>query len=198
MADIIHGFDLDDEGWFIYDYELHNDGVPAHLNRAHWEHAGGVDGGGFIWADDRGWTIDTPESPHSILALFHYRHWRGLVPLDLRDAEVSLHLRGDSLDLKGGHCTFWVVTERTAKHSRWHLVATPLAVPEGRWSSLQTLVLANEEASWHHSWNHRSAVNPRLDEVLGSVNSFGIAFVGFESKVMGRVSLDELRIRTRR
>ena len=196
MANIIHSFDLDDEGWRSYDYELHHEGVPVHAMRVAWELAGGVDGGGYIWADDKSWTIDTPEQPHSILALFTYRRWRGLGSLDLRGAEVSVHLRGDGLDLLGGTCTFWVVTDKMGKHSRWHFVAKRLQIPDGRWSEAQRLVLENDESQWHHSWTHESARDPRLDDALGHVDSYGIAFVGFSEKVTGRLSLDELRIRT--
>ncbi len=195
MSETVHGFDLDEEAFRVYDYEKHRDGGLFNVVRPVWEYTGGVDDGGFIWADERHWTIDTPETPHSILALFTYRKWRGLGPLDLRDAEISLHARGDGLDLKGAQVFFWVVSEVPERHCRWHFTAHPIAVTDGAWGPVQTFVLRNDQSLWHHSWTSNTCSNPALGGVLAEAESFGLSFIGFSEKVTGRFAIDELRIR---
>ncbi len=81
---------------------------------------------GYVWADDSQWRIDTPESPNSILAFIIYRSWVNAPPLDLREAEVSVYLRGDHLDLKGAQCYFWALDQEIG--TRWHYVSQPLTV----------------------------------------------------------------------
>ena len=198
MPTIIYSFDLDDECWRVYDYEAHARVTPVHAVKPGWEYSGGVDDSGYIWADDRLWTIDTPEKPHSILALFYYRQWRGAGSLDLRDAEVSVHLRGDGLDLKGGQCFFWALAANPTKRARWHLTSRPLDVHDGHWGAPQSFTLTNDEALWHRSFIASDATNVTLDDVLGECCSYGFSFVGFAEKVTGRFALDELCIRTLR
>ena len=212
--EIVNIFDRDRESWQIYDY---NGGIAGGGNvffLASWEKTGGVENSGYIWADDSRWRIDTPEDPHSILAFILYQRWVALdaqepareteaprptgyvkgEELDLREAEVSVYLRGDGLDLKGAKCYFWVFDSQTG--SRWHYTAKPLKVSDGQWGERQTFVLKNDEALWHRSWSWRPQNPGSLDQVL-SGNSYGFAFVGFSEEVTGRFSMDEFRIRLR-
>jgi hypothetical protein len=200
------------EAWRAYDYS--GDGQAGGRNVFYavtWERTGGVGDSGYIWADDSRWRIDTPEQPHSILAILVYQRWKSPSPdgsftvprgigqgtrdglggpsLDLRDAEVALYLRGDHLDLKGAKVYFWVVSG----FNRWHFTARPLPVSEGRWGERVRFVLRNDPSLWHRSWTNE-ARPPDLDHVLGHVASYGLAFVGFSAEVTGRLALDELEI----
>ena len=73
-----------------------------------WEKDGGVGNSGYVWSDHTRWSADTPEIPLSILPLLFYRSWLNEDPIDLRNAEVSVYLRGDNLRLDGAECFFWV------------------------------------------------------------------------------------------
>ena len=64
----------------------------------------------------------------SILPLLYYRNWRDEDAIDLREADVSVYLRGDNLRLEGALCYFWVNSPGT----RWHLTSHPIAIPEVR------------------------------------------------------------------
>src|SRR5881628_2397204 len=107
---IVNTFDTrgKSEAWHSYDY---NGGVEAggdtYFPVTH-ETTGGAFNTGYIWTDDSRWRIDTPEQPNSILSLIFYRDWVGGPRLDLRNAQISLFLRGDGLDLKGAQAHFWV------------------------------------------------------------------------------------------
>ena len=70
---------------------------------------GGVKDSGYVWTDNTRWTADTPEKPLSILPLIFYRKWMNLDPIDLRNAEVSLYLRGDELKLWEAKASRWVM-----------------------------------------------------------------------------------------
>ena len=143
------GDEVDKQAWRIYDYAGDNSAETVERAKkaggrnvfypVSWEKSGGFHGSGYIWADDSRWRIDTPENPHSILALLIYQRWKtprgvgqgtldgkGGPVLDLRNAEVSLYLRGDNLDLKGAKLYFWVVSGFT----RWHFDGQPLAVSD--------------------------------------------------------------------
>ena len=67
-----------------------------------------------------------PNLRNSILAFIIYRSWVNGPPLDLREAEVSVYLRGDHLDLKGAQCYFWALDQEIG--TRWHYVSQPLKV----------------------------------------------------------------------
>src|SRR5437762_298387 len=119
-------FDDGAEGWQIYDYAASIAAGPGEnvFRPVTWETMGGVNKSGYIWADDSRWTIDTPEAPHSLLALILYRRWIGDGELDLRNAKVSVFLRGDQLDLEGANCFFWV----SKSGVRWHYASRPLEI----------------------------------------------------------------------
>jgi len=189
---VVDTFDANAEGWQVYDY---NGGISGGGNvfyPATWESSGGVGNSGYVWGDDSRWRIDTPEDPHSILSFIVYRRWIGGGTLDLRDARMSVSLRGDALDLKGGSVYFWVLGHGGGT-TRWHLTTSPLDVADGEWDSLQSVILANDESLWHRSWAWEN--NPAsLDQVLRSADSYGFSFVGFSEEVTGRFSMDQLSL----
>lgn len=189
---LVNDFNKDREGWQIYDYNGGKKGGGNVFFPATWEKSGGVGDSGYIWGDDSRWRIDTPENPHSILAFIIYRSWVGGKELDLRGAKLSVHLRGDKLDLKGAKCLFWAVNN--ANGTRWHYKSQPLAISEGKWGPKQTIVLKNEEKLWHRSWWRYPARPGSLDAVLGKCDSYGFSFVGFSEEVTGKFSMDELEI----
>ncbi len=162
----VNSFDTGRESWQIYDYNGGSGGQNVFF-LASWEKTGGLENSGYIWADDSRWRIDTPEDPHSILPLILYHRWVALdaeedgsnatprptgfrkkEAMDLRGAEVSVHLRGDGLDLKGAQCYFWVHSGGT----RWHYTGRPLKIHEGKWGPPERFVLVNDESQWHRSW----------------------------------------------
>lgn len=189
---IVNDFNKDREGWQIYDYNGGKQGGGNVFFPASWEKSGGVGDTGYVWGDDSRWRIDTPENPHSILAFIIYRDWVKGKALDLREARMSLHLRGDKLDLKGGKCLFWALNN--AKGTRWHYAKEPLKITEGKWGEKQTVVLSNDEKLWHRSWSRNPDKPASLDEVLGVCDSYGFSFIGFSEEVTGKFSMDELVI----
>lgn len=189
---LVNDFNKDREGWQVYDYNGGKKGGGNVFFPVTWEKAGGVDDTGYVWGDDSRWRIDTPENPHSILAFIIYRSWVKGKELDLRDAKLSVHLRGDKLDLKGGRCLFWALNN--ANGTRWHFKSQPLSISEGKWGPKQTIVLKNDEKLWHRSWSRNSTKPGPLDEVLGKCDSYGFSFVGFSEEVTGKFSMDELTI----
>jgi hypothetical protein len=187
---VVNAFDKNREGWQVYDY---NGGAGAENKffPASWERAGGFADSGYIWADDSRWRIDTPETPHSILALILYRSWVGSEALNLRDATLSVCLRGDELNLHGAQCYFWVLDQE--KGTRWHCKGQPLTIGVGRWEEPQRIVLTPDEKLWYRSWTRNVDNAASLKETLGSCDSYGFSFVGFEEEVTGRLSMDELK-----
>jgi len=186
-------FDKGPESWCSYDYHA---SVVTGRGRvfvlANWEREGGLNGAPYISCEETYWTPDLPEKPLSILPFMHYRSWIGEDPIDLRDLEVSVYLRGDGLKLNGGECYFWVVGPAT----RWHLNSRPIDISMGEWASdLTTLRLANDEASWHMSWSSRPGNPTSLDECLANCNSYGFSFVGFSAAVQGKLSMGAFEIR---
>src|SRR3954470_6339058 len=97
------------ESWCAYDYHasMVADGQNIFI-LATWAKTGGVNNGNYIWVDHRRWSADTPEKPLSILPLLTYRNWIDSDPVDLRECEVAVYLRGDNLRLDGAKCYFWV------------------------------------------------------------------------------------------
>ena len=181
------------EGWCSYDY--HASIVSGGSNifvLATWKKEGGVDDSGFIWVDHTRWSADTPEKPLSILPLIFYRSWIDKGPVDLRDAQVSVFLRGDDLELDGARCLFWV----HGTGGRWHLNSTPLDISKGKWPEKPlSFSLPNDEALWHHSWPRDPLRSKPLSEILGCALSYGFSFVGFSSEVGGRLSMGRFEIK---
>ena len=188
-----NSFDKGPEGWCSYDY--HASIVAGGRNifvLAGWRPQGGVNDSGYVYTDPAGWSADTPEKPLSILPLIFYRNWVNADPIDLRDAEVSVYLKGDDLQLDGAQCFFWV----HAPSTRWHCARQPLAISDGSWASEPSrLTLRNDEALWRRSWS-RDPRNPApLSAVLTHALSYGFSFVGFSKEVSGRLCMDEFEIR---
>lgn len=175
--------------WGSYEYI----GPEDAFHQVRFEEEGGPGGIPAIRADDSMWSIDTPESPHSILALLYYPFWV-LEPLyDLRDATVQFYLRGDGLDLKGGQCFFWVHTA-TLGSTRWHYTDCPLDICDGCWESPIRLELNPNQDYWHRSFVSDPAHGRDLSTTLKACASFGISFLGFSEKVTGSLSLSGFEI----
>jgi len=182
------------EGWCSYDY--HASMVSGKHNvfiMTTWSPTGGVDDGSYVWTDHTRWSADTPEQPLSILPMLHYRSWVDADPVDLRDAEMSVYLRGDDLVLDGAACHFWVHSGGT----RWHLNSTALEIGDGCWPTAPSRVqLTPDESRWHNSWSGDPQGPLSLSELLANAVSYGFSFVGFSSEVMGRLSMARFEIRT--
>ena len=180
------------ESWCSYDY--HASIVAGGCNifiLATWDSTGGPDSSGCIWTDHTRWSADTPERPLSILPLLFYRNWIDADPMDLRDAEVSVYLRGDGLRLDGAQCFFWV----HGSGGRWHYTSRPLAISDAAWARAPLHVrLENDEQLWHHSWPRDPRLSAPLDRILGQAHSYGFSFVGFSSEVSGRLCMGTFRI----
>jgi hypothetical protein len=189
---VSNGFSQGPEGWCSYDY--HASMVAGGTNvfiLATWAPSGGVGGSGYLWTDHRRWSADTPEKPLSILPLLCYRNWIGEGPIDLRDREVSVYLRGDGLELDGAQCYFWAHGYNT----RWHCTGQPLTVTDGCWADRPNRVaLRVDEREWHCSWSLDPRNPASLAQVLGQAQSYGLSFAGFSSEVTGRLSMDEFEI----
>ena len=193
---IAYRFESGAEHWQVYDYTGGKKGGVSVFYPATWERNGGVKDSGYIWADDSRWRIDTPEQPVSILAFFIRRSYAKQGAVDLRGAELSVHLRGDKLDLKGAKCLFWAFSDD--KGTRWHCKGKPLMVPEGKWGEKQTIVLVDDEKQWHRSWARDPKKPGPLAEVLATCDSYGLSFVGFSEEVTGRLAMDELVIKLKK
>jgi hypothetical protein len=190
----IDSFNANSENWFIYDY---NGGVTGGGNVFYpstWSNTGGVDDSGYVWGDDSQWRIDTPEAPNSILSFITYREWLGKEPLDLRDAQVSVYLRGDGLDLKGAKVYFWVVAND--RGARYHLDSHPLQVTDTGWGQPLSFDLPTNESLWHNSWQRNPGDPASLMDVLSAVDSYGFSFIGFPNgvEVIGKFAMDEMTI----
>lgn len=187
---------FDDGNAFWWSY-LYDDSFSGNIfYPTTWHTKGGAENSGFISTDHSRWAIDSPENPDSVLALLTYRNWTRSEPIDLRGATVSLQLRGDMLNLKGGAIYFWVLDNET--RMRWHYVAEPLTFVEGAWGPAVSITLTNNPDLWHNSWDSppQGAAPGNLNDVLASVDSYGISFVGFPTgdEPTGRLSLDNLSI----
>jgi hypothetical protein len=187
-----NSFERGPDGWCSYDYHA---SVVAGQNifiLTAWEPRGGISDSGYVWANETRWSADTPEKPLSILPLLLYRSWIGDGPVDLREAEVSVYLRGDELKLDGAECFFWV----HAAGTRWHFTSNPIEISHGCWASKPSgLTLKNDESLWHQSWAKDPDSAPSLDEVLRNAHSYGFSFVGFSSEVSGKLSMDEFALK---
>ncbi len=207
-------FENGPEGWYIYDY---NGGIASGGNSFYpvtWEKTGGVTNSGHIWADDSRWRIDTPESPQIIFPFILYRNLKLILPelkilyrdwgngdvpfkvttfgrgeLDLRNAKVSVYLRGDGLDLKGAKCFFWAFNG-----TRWVYTGHPLQIQQGSWGPKQTFTLTNEESLWQRTWSATPTSPANLDQALKGSFCHGFCFLGFSNEVTGTISMDQLEI----
>ena len=180
------------EGWCSYDYHasMVDQGTNVFILTT-CERKGGANDSGYVWSNNTRWSADTPERPLSILPLIFYRHWVNADPIDVRDAEMSVYLRGDQLNLDGGQCLFWVLAHGT----RWHMNSRPLTVAEGSWAGAPNrITLKNKEALWHMSWSGDPEKPAPLDTVLGRAHSYGFSFVGFTAEVTGRLSMADFMI----
>jgi len=186
-----NSFEKGPEGWCSYDYHA---SVVAGRNvfiLTTWEPIGGVDDAGYVWTTHHRWSADTPEVPLSILSLIHYRGWIDEGPINLRDAELSVYLRGDDLELDGAHCRFWVLSDNT----RWHLAGDPVDIVMGRWGDEPSRrALTADESRWHLSWSIDPANPKPLAATLESVDSYGFSFIGFSSEVHGKLSMAEFEL----
>jgi hypothetical protein len=187
-----NNFDKGPESWSSYDYHWSIVAKGANIFvLTTWERTGGVDGGGYVWADETRWSADTPESPVSVLPMMINRSWTGEGPFDVREAKVSAYLRGDGLQLNGSRCYFWV----NKPGVRWHMSGSPLTISEGEWASEpNTITLHNDEARWYRSWTNDPASPPPLDDVLSNATSYGFSFVGFGQEPRGKFSLGRFEI----
>ena len=190
---IKNSFSKGPEGWCSSDH--HASMVSGGTNvfiLATWVREGGVDNSGYVRVDHTRWSADTPEKPLSILPLLFYRSWIDADPIDLRNAELSVYLRGDDLILDGAQCYFWIHGQGT----RWHCVAHPLMISAGCWSPQPLRIpLEPDEKSWHCSWSIDPDNPAPLPDLLARTESYGFSFVGFSSEVTGRLCMDEFEIR---
>jgi hypothetical protein len=185
-------FDKGPDGWCSYDYHRSMvDGGENYFVLTVHRAKGGLNDSGYVWTDHTRWTADTPEKPLSVLPLIFYRKWVNLDPIDLRNAEVSVYLRGDGLKLWEAKTYFWVLGGGT----RWHMTSKPLTVTDGRWAAEPNrIVLKNEESLWHMSWTGRTGGPDRLDQVLAQTVSYGFSFVGFVLGITGKLCMDGFQI----
>lgn len=178
------------EMWRAYEYF---DGGHMY-HPAVYESGGGPEGVEHVWADDSMWTIDTPETPNSILCLLHYSSWKGeRLMLDLRNASMTVSLKSENLKLHGARCYFWIHTYAPTS-TRWHYVAKPLLIPSGEWSAPQTIDLSATEEGWHRSFSLDKEQVVSLPEALNCCASYGFSFVGFSEKVTGKIMLADFRL----
>src|SRR4051794_7483506 len=173
-------FEIGPQGWCSYDYHACITANAEIAILATHRLTGGPNNGPYVWVDHHRWSTDTPERPISILAFYTYRSWTDQGIIDLRNAEVSVYLRGDNLDLLGGECYFWANMGGT----RWHLKGQPLHISQGEWAAEPNRIkLVNDESQWYLSWPGLPA-NPRpLDTMLSHTSSYGFSFVGFAREI---------------
>ena len=187
-----NSFEKGPEGWCSYDYHAAVlSGWRETFILSTWRPAHGPKRTNCVTVDHHQWSTDAPEQPVSILALIHYRNWMNLNPIDLREAELSVYLRGDDLKSYGAACYFWVNT--TA--NRWHLTSQPLQISAGCWADEPSrLRLVNDESQWNNSWAGLPPHRKSLDSALAAASSCGFAFVGFRAEVTGRLSMSQFKI----
>jgi hypothetical protein len=183
------------EAWCSYDYHASIVGGGTNVFiLATFTSQGGVDDSGYIWVDHTRWSADTPEKPLSILPLLFYRSWIDADPVDLRDAEISVYLRGDGLRLDGAQCYFWICGLGT----RWHYTDHPLDISDACWADEPLRFhLPDDDSRWHRSWSVDPGNPAGLTRLLSQTPSYGFAFVGFSSEVSGRLSMDQFKIELR-
>lgn len=178
--------------WKSYEYI----GPDHRYHDVHYQIDGGPAGGPHIWSDDSMWSIDLPAQPQAILPFIRYQHWLSEPPIDLRHATLRMTLRGDDLNLHGGHCLFWVVTYAPASQL-WHHTYQPLTINNGDWAEPTDIQLLPNPEHWQsNSTTDVSAPKGGIVGALGACFSYGISFVGFSRKVTGRLSLGNFELLT--
>lgn len=173
-------------GWYAYDYRAGLDGIAPSGN----VFQAAVPVGDEVWTNHYQWSIDDPETPDSVLALIREEQWvtkdhqvaTSSVPgPNLHGTCVTFELRGGKLDLHGGQATLWVVSGH--ERQRWHTGPFDVTAEWVRHS------IPVDEVEWRMSFKDGADVEPDLDAVLGSANSYGIAFVGFDQEPTGRLGM---------
>jgi hypothetical protein len=173
--------------WNTYNWELVNGFANSVFYPASSENQEGVDNTGFIWTDDSRWGVDMPDS-YSILPFIFYSP----IQFDLRNALLSVYLRGTDLDLKGGECYFWILNNQ--KGTRYYYSSNPLKISESGWGKRLSFILKNKKNLWSRTWS-RFPNNPgTLNDTLSKVDSYGFSFRGFAEPVTGRLEMDEFSI----
>ena len=192
MTEVVNTFEKGPESWCSYEYHASVVAGQNYFVLTTWAERGGVDDGGYVWADHTRWSTDAPEKPMSILPLIHYRNWADEPPTDLRGTELSVQLRGDDLALGGAECYFWAHTSGT----RWHRNGHPVPIADGHWGEPTRVRLESDESGWHKSWVRDRAIEASLETVLGSSTSYGFSFVGLSREVSGKLSMGSFAIRS--
>lgn len=178
------------ENWCSYEFNASLVAKDEIFILSTWSRSGGPGNAGFVWADHSHWSADTPEQPISVLALITYRNWANEGPVDLRNAEGSVYLRGDGLQLSGAKCYFWV----NRPGERWHLMSQPLEIPEGTWADKpQRFKLVNDESAWHRTWSPHSPKS--LDGCLANAISYGFSFIGYSHSVTGKLCMSQFELK---
>ena len=184
-------FEKGPESWCSYDYHASVVSETNNFVLATHEKKGGANDSGYIWVDQTRWSADTPENPISILPLIFYRNWVNTDSINLLDANISVYLRGDNLQLDGAQCYFWILYNNT----RWHYTDVPLIISENEWANKPQLFSINpDESKWNNSW---SIIPNRPEPVLTVIEnceSYGFSLVGFKQEPKGRLGMDEFTI----
>lgn len=83
-------------------------------------------------------------------------------PLDLNETSLTVRLRGQNVDLKGGRLAWWIVSDLPAHDTRfpwqqtnWAHTATTLPVIGPQWQDFSVVINSNE-AQWTYAGNNRS------------------------------------------
>lgn len=182
-------FNTNQQGWWSYNFD---EGTGQNVFfPLTWRPDGGINNSGYVWTDDSRWAIDTPEEPDSILALTTYTDWQEIGPVDLKNAIITVNLKGDNLELKGSNLYFWALDNETG--ARWHFTDYPIKIPIGKWEDKIQFKLSNDESRWHRSWGPESDLNM----TLSGTDSFGFSFRGFpeNEEVTGKLSMDQFEIK---
>ena len=145
----------------------------------------------------------------------------GLAGRDLRDAQITLSLRGRQFDPKGTELFFWIQGRPPEGRGypsqglfNWALTSQPVtsALTDGQWHE-QTVTLANDGSRWTFMGHLRGGLARRievvqeltagagaLDSILGGTHvNFGFLLCGVDPNdaPAGRIELDEITILAR-
>jgi hypothetical protein len=120
------------------------------------------------------------------------RNWVGEGPVNLRNAHVSVYLRGDGLKLHGAQCYFSVLSGGTS----WHYNSHPLEIDDGRWPAQpDKFTLNDDESLWHRAWASDPSTALSVSKVLAECISFEVKLAGFTALPTGKFAMDELEIK---
>ena len=176
--------------WSVYYYQPQHIFYPVTHSLT-----GGAEGGGFISADDSRWTIDTPETPDSVLAFLTYTRWHvpALFDVNIHQKDVSFYLRSRGADLKGATAYFWLFLQGWTgggNPGRWYKTSVPLSIGTGEWGSKNTINIASYGDGWTKSFPVEITDYPMFDVVY----SWGIGLRGFSEKPTGILDLSNFKI----